>query len=1051
VLHLEDIPRDAEVVRGKLDAGGVPCDILVTDCKQTFEAALTREPFDLIICDYNLPGYDGVAALKQAQTVQPDAPVILVSGTVGEEQAVKCLQFGATDYLLKERLDRLVPAVRRAIQESESRRNRKVAEAALAQSENRKTAILESVLDCIVTMDAAGTVLEFNAAAEATFGYTKAQAIGRPLAELIIPPRLRDAHAAGLARYVATGEGPLLGKVVEITAVRSDGSEFPVELAISVIRSGSAPMFIGVLRDITARRRADEPRARLAAIVNSSDDAIYSIGLDGTILTWNAGAERLFGYPASEIIGSNPTHLSPIAASGDLPAILERAACGQTGEAFDARRTRKDGSTVDISVTISPITDSTGRVTGVAAIARDATTRTTAEAELKRLNHEILAQRLREVTVAKKRAADLEQEIVERRDAELAVRGERDRAQRYLDAPEVMLLALDTEGRVTLANRYACSLLGWTRDDLIGRDWFDCCLPARTRDEVRVRLRDRLNGDQSVAENPVLTRSGTERLIEWHNTVQRNDAGQVTGTFSSGTDVTERNRAVEALRTAEERMRFALQSANVGIWDMDYGSGVLRWSETLEAQHGLEPGTFGGTSEAFVERVHPDDRGLLLGTLELAAVSGADFTSQYRSMWPDGTVRWLSGAGRVHLGEDARPVRGVGISLDVTERRVLEEQYQQAQKMEAIGQLAGGVAHDFNNLLTVILGNCELLRDSLSPDNQGQADIAEIQKAGESAAGLTRQLLAFSRKEIIEPTLLDLNAVLTNMRPMLTRLIREDIKIILSLRPEPVPITADRGQIEQVVLNLAVNARDAMPSGGTLTIEVSPVVLDDAYAETHAAVAAGPYAALTMTDTGAGMPPEILSRLFEPFFTTKAVGKGTGLGLATVHGIISRSGGSIDVTSAVDRGSSFKVYFPSADGAQMAVDAAPAALRLPAGAATVLVVEDSAALRVLTEKLLQRLGFTVLVAADAEQALRVFEENPSIDVLLTDVVMPGASGPELTKRLVERWPALKVIYMSGHTDETIVDHGVITPGITFLQKPFTSENLRRRLHEVLAK
>jgi PAS domain S-box-containing protein len=395
VLHLEDNPRDAELVRHRLDVGGLSCDILLASSQDSFEAALTREHFDLIISDYNLPGYDGVTALKQAQATQPDVPFILISGTVDEDQAVKCLQIGATDYLLKARLERLVPAVRRAIQEAEARRTRKRAEAALGHSEMRKAAILDSVLDSIVTMDADGTVIEFNAAAERTFGYTKADAIGRALADLIIPPRLRNAHRAGLARYLATSEGRLLGKLIEITAVRSDGSEIPVELAITAIRSDNATIFTGVLRDISSRKLADETRARLAAIVDSSDDAIFSTALDDTILTWNAGAERLYGYTASEMIGRNNALVLPAGKSAELAAILEQAARGEAGQPFEAKRTRKDGSIIDISLTISPMTDPTGRVTGTSTIARDITSRKNAEAELTRLNDEIQLQRLR--------------------------------------------------------------------------------------------------------------------------------------------------------------------------------------------------------------------------------------------------------------------------------------------------------------------------------------------------------------------------------------------------------------------------------------------------------------------------------------------------------------------------------------------------------------------------------------------------------------------------------------------------------------------------------
>jgi PAS domain S-box-containing protein len=647
------------------------------------------------------------------------------------------------------------------------------------------------------------------------------------------------------------------------------------------------------------------------------------------------------------------------------------------------------------------------------------------------------------------RIYELEHEIVERKQAESSARYERDRAERYLETAAVILLRLDLNGRITLVNRYACSVLGWTAEELLGRDWAETCLPAPIRDTFRKTFHDLVDGDLSVVEHLVLTRSGEERLIEWHNTLLRDDEERVIATLSSGTDITDRNRSAEALRTAEERMRFALDAAGVGIWDMDYATGVIQWSGILESQYGLPPGMFGGTFDAFVELMHPDDRDSVKETIAKAMTSGADFSILNRSIWPDGSVRWLSGAGRILLGEHGEPVRGVGISMDVTARHTLEEQYQQAQKMDAIGRLAGGVAHDFNNLLTVILGHCELLLADRDPDESRQADIAGIQKAGSHAAALTRQLLAFSRKQIIEPTLLDLNVVVSDMRTMIGRLIGEHVKVVLSLRPALALVKADRGQLEQIVLNLAVNARDAMPTGGTLTIETANVELDEHYPKTHLAVEPGFYVALTVTDTGTGMTPQVQARLFEPFFTTKEVGKGTGLGLATVHGIVMRSGGSVNVYSEVGKGTSFKVYLPRADAAEMVVDARPPVARPHGGAETVLVVEDAEGLRGLTKRLLERQGYTVLLAANADEALHLFEGNASIDVLLTDVVMPGASGPELTKQLVERRPGLNVIYMSGYTEDAIVHHGVLDPGIAFLHKPFSSETLGRKIREVL--
>jgi PAS domain S-box-containing protein len=652
-------------------------------------------------------------------------------------------------------------------------------------------------------------------------------------------------------------------------------------------------------------------------------------------------------------------------------------------------------------------------------------------------------------SIARNRAEELAREIFERQQAELALRRERDRAQQYLDTAEVILLALDMSGRMTLVNRYGCNVLGWTAEELRGRKWIETCIPARDRDVMLGKFDALVRGEFPLGQNPVLLRSGEERLIEWRNTRLLDDAGRVVGTLSCGTDITDRDRAAEALRAAEERTRFALEAAGVGIWSMDCITGAVEWSKTLEIHYGMEPGSFGGTYEAFLAAVHPDDRAAVVETVGKAMKAGSDYSVLNRSVWPDGSVRWLSGAGRVLLGEGGQAVRAVGISQDITERRGLEEQYLQAQKMEAVGRLAGGVAHDFNNLLTAILGYCELLLADGEPGDQRRADILEIQKAGLSAAGLTRQLLAFSRKEIIEPKLLDLNQVVTGLRAMLGRLIGEDVIIQLALRPGVAHVWADPGQVEQIVLNLAINSRDAMPRGGRLTIETADVAIDEDYAKAHLGAKPGRYVALTVTDTGTGMTPETKARLFEPFFTTKEIGKGTGLGLATVHGIVARSGGSVNVYSEVGLGTSFKVYFPRAGSAEAAVEAPSPVLRRHSGASTVLIVEDEDGLRRLTKRLLEGLGYTVLAAADAGEALELLESNPAIELLLTDVVMPGTSGPELARRLIARRPGLKVMYMSGYTEETVVHHGVIDAGIAFLHKPFTAEALGRKLSETL--
>jgi PAS domain S-box-containing protein len=508
----------------------------------------------------------------------------------------------------------------------------------------------------------------------------------------------------------------------------------------------------------------------------------------------------------------------------------------------------------------------------------------------------------------------------------------------------------------------------------------------------------------------------------------------------------ERTRAEDALRRSEAHYRSLFDGAIFGIYQATAEGHFVTVNPALVTMLGYDSAhDLLGVGWAPLHDDPDVAASLIRRSHEGAPLAGEEVIWRRKS----GDQIRVRLSGRLIEEPHTRRTLAEVIVEDITEQHRLQEQWRQAQKMEAIGQLAGGVAHDFNNLLTVILGNCELLLSDLDPDHPHQRDIAEIQKAGASAAGLTRQLLAFSRKEIIEPMRLDLNVVVGDMRTMLNRLIREDVTVVFDFRSELAPMKADRGQVEQIVLNLAVNARDAMPRGGTLTIGTANVELDEHDAKTHVSVKPGPYVALTVSDTGTGMTSQVQERLFEPFFTTKEVGKGTGLGLATVHGIVTGIGGSVTVASEVGRGTSFTVYFPRADAAELLVDAPPLVAGPRTGTETVLVVDDADGLRELARRLLQRQGYTVLVAANTDDALRLCEGNASIDVLLTDVVMPGASGPELTRRLVERRPALKVIYMSGYTEDAIVHHGVLNAGIAFLHKPFTSDTLGRKIREVL--
>ena len=385
---------------------------------------------------------------------------------------------------------------------------------------------------------------------------------------------------------------------------------------------------------------------------------------------------------------------------------------------------------------------------------------------------------------------------------------------------------------------------------------------------------------------------------------------------------------------------------------------------------------------------------------------------------------------------------------DITAQRQLEAHLAQAQKMEAIGRLAGGVAHDFNNLLTVILSYSELLLQDMPSDAPTRDDIEQIRKAANGASELTRQLLAFSRQQVLQPKVVDLNAAVGGIERLLGRVLREDIQLGCSLAPDAGTVKVDPGQLEQVIMNLAVNARDAMPNGGRVTIETANVDMDETYVQAHTVAAPGRYVMLAVTDTGMGMDAATQARIFEPFFTTKEVGKGTGLGLATVQGIVQQSGGFIWVYSEPNHGTCFKVYLPRVDApVSKADDVAGDRLR---GTETVLVVEDMAAVRAVTCEMLRRFGFTVHDAADGTTALQLAQALAQpIDLLLTDVVMPDINGRDLATQFQQLRPRMKVLFMSGYTDDAVVRHGILQEGIAYLQKPFTPVSLIRRVREVL--
>ncbi|HEX6615028.1 MAG TPA: ATP-binding protein, partial [Gemmatimonadales bacterium] len=454
--------------------------------------------------------------------------------------------------------------------------------------------------------------------------------------------------------------------------------------------------------------------------------------------------------------------------------------------------------------------------------------------------------------------------------------------------------------------------------------------------------------------------------------------------------------------------------------------------------------------DEMLTRVHADDRAAVALAFRQSAESGADLDIEFRIVRADASVRWLRGHGKVLFDDGGDPTALTGACVDITERRHTEEQLRQVQRMDAVGRLAGGVAHEVNNMMTAILGFTDLLLD---PAHVGdpRGDLLQIRKAAGRAAIVTAQLLAFSRRQMLQPRVVDLNVVVTELQPMLPRLMGEDKEVEVALAPELWPVHADRGQLEQVVINLALNARDAMPRGGRFTIETANVELDEDYIGRHpgTTMARGPYVRLVVSDTGGGIPPDVQGRIFEPFFTTKPVGQGTGLGLSMVYGIIKQSGGFVWVYSEPGHGTAFKLYLPRAAAVPELVTP-PGGYEVPRGEETVLVVEDDPLVRQLSARLLASQGYAALEARNGREALELLQAHEGrVQLVLTDVVMPELGGAEFARRVEHLQPGLPVLFMSGFTDHEVVRRGLLDPSAPYLQKPFDAATLGRRVREIL--
>jgi len=785
------------------------------------------------------------------------------------------------------------------------------------------------------------------------------------------------------------------------------GREPLSEVTMTAAASAADLVALGI-----GRHQAESAQRLLASIVASSDDAIIGAAADGTILSWNAGAQQLFGFTAADIAGRSLSELFPDDASRELPSLLAEARKGRHVVGRETRQRRKDGTVVPVSLTLSAMTDAAGEITSVSAIVRDITERHHAERSLRESE-----ERFRLI------AATVTQAF-------------------WIADVSIQAMLYISPGYERIWGRSCESLY---RDP---RSFLDAVHPDDRAGVTRTLDRQQ-RGLRFDHEYRIVRPDGETRHIHDRGYPIVRADGTVVEYVGVAEDITDRRTAERAVFDAEERMRFALEASQIGVWEANLRTGAAYWSDTCHTMHGVPPGAFGNTFEAFLDRIDEEDRDAIRAKIDEAIRTRTDALLEYRTTWPDGSTHWITAIGRFSFDASGAPTRGAGIVSDVTERRSLEEQLRQSQKMEAVGQLAGGVAHDFNNLLTAILGFAGFIAESLPETDPRLGDVEEIRHAAERAATLTRQLLAFSRKQIFAVRVLRIGDVVGELTPMLRRLLGESIDLATIVGDRSF-VKADPGQLQQVIVNLAVNAHDAMRDGGRLTIETSDVVLDELFAQRHPSVRPGPHVKLTVADTGHGMDAATKKRIFEPFFTTKPQGQGTGLGLATVYGIVKQSGGSIWVESEPGRGTTFTVFVPKTDerveGEQLS---APEA-RTHGGAETVMLIEDEMLVREYVYKVLSRHGYSVHAFADPGRAIAYAEAHSApIDLVLTDVVLPNMSGKAAAAKILEHHPESRTLFMSGYADHAIVQQGMLDAGTAFLQKPFTPSALGKKIRDVL--
>jgi two-component system, cell cycle sensor histidine kinase and response regulator CckA len=876
-------------------------------------------------------------------------------------------------------------------------RMRQHTETALHQSEQRYRRIVETTEEGIWMIDADNQTTFVNQKMADMLGYTVAEMRGAPLFAFM------DAEGQAIAKAGLERRRQGIREQIEAKFQRKDSEVIWALVATNPVEdaAGRYAGALAMVTDITERKLAEsalqESEERFRCLSEATFEGIV-INDQGQHLAVNAAFVAMMGYSYAE---ANRMNALDFTAPEYHALVLEKIHSGDE-QPYETVDVRKDGSRFP--------------------------------AEVRGRNMPYQGRMVRVIAV---------RDITERKQAEQALRESEERFRRLSEAT-FEGIGICGNDRILDANTQLAEMVGYTHPELIGMPTDQLVAPesrSLVREYVQGGQLDRyehlaLRKDGSVFPVEVRSRPLPEQGLNMRVTIVR--------------DISERVATQHALAQSEQRFRTMFERAAIGIALVDMAGHPIVSNPAMEALLGYRADEL--REMTFAMFTHPDDVDADLALFdELLGGARESYQLEKRYLRKDGQVVWGRLTASLIVSNGAEPHLGLGMIEDITERKRIEQQYLQAQKMDALGRLAGGVAHDFNNLLTVILGSSELLLDELGRDHPLCRDVVPIQNAAAHAAALTRQLLTFSHHQVRQLDIVNLNTVVVRLETLLRRSLGEDVTLITRLAADLEPVQIDVSQLEQVLLNLAVNARDAMPNGGMLIIETAQAVLDTSDVPERGAVTTDPYVLLAISDTGCGMDAATQARMFEPFFTTKAPGKGTGLGLSTVYGIVRQSGGYLWVYSEVGQGTTFKIYLPQTRAQAKTSQPLPELARIARDSGTILLVEDEPSVRALASRILRARGYAVLEAEDGATALRIASGHQGwIDVLLTDVIMPGGmSGPQLAEQLLGQRPGLRVLYMSGYTDTAIAHHTAFDPRQNLLQKPFTAGGLAHRIWNML--